>query len=36
MNDMLVKPDKDYTAESPEEKWDDYYASAIVSELGGS
>jgi hypothetical protein len=33
---MLVKLDKDYTAESPEEKWEDFYASRIVAELGGS
>jgi hypothetical protein len=33
---MLVKLDKDYTAKSPEEKWEDYYAAGIVAELGGS
>jgi hypothetical protein len=30
---MLVKLDKDYTAQSPEEKWEDFYASRIVEEL---
>jgi hypothetical protein len=31
---LLVKLDKDYTAESSDEKWEDYYASRIVAGLG--
>lgn len=27
---MLVKLDKDYTREKPEEKWEDYYAKELV------
>jgi hypothetical protein len=30
---MLVKLDKDYTAEAPGEKWEDYYAARLVEEL---
>jgi hypothetical protein len=29
----LVKLDKDYTEESPEEKWEDYYAAGILAVL---
>jgi hypothetical protein len=31
---QLVKLDKEYTAEHPEEAWEDYYARAIARELG--
>jgi hypothetical protein len=31
---MLVKLDKDYTAESPDERWEDWYAARLVEELG--
>lgn len=27
---MLVKLDKDYTREKPEEKWEDYYAKKLL------
>jgi hypothetical protein len=33
---MLVKLDKDYTAESPDEKWEDVYARALVDRFGGA
>jgi hypothetical protein len=32
----LVKLDKEYTAESPEEKWEDFYASRIMAELSST
>lgn len=31
---MLVKLDKDYAAESPDEKWEDVYARALVQQFG--
>jgi hypothetical protein len=31
---MLVKLDKDYTAQSPDEKWEDFYARALVDRFG--
>jgi len=31
---MLVQLDKDYTAASPKEKWEDWYAERVVSDLG--
>ena len=31
----LVKLNRDYTSENPEEKWEDYYATRILAELGG-
>jgi hypothetical protein len=31
----LVRLDKQYTAESPGERWEDYYASRLAAELGG-
>ena len=30
---MLVKLDDEYTATSPDEKWEDFYATRIVAEL---
>ena len=30
---MLVKLDKDYAAESPEENFEDYYARALVEHF---
>ncbi len=33
---MLVKLDKDYTAESPEAKWEDYYAAQIIEGLSSA
>jgi len=33
---MLVKLDKDYTAEGPEAKWKDYYAAQIIEELSSA
>jgi hypothetical protein len=30
---MLVKLDKDYTAEQPEQNWEDYYAERLIGEL---
>jgi hypothetical protein len=33
---LLVKLDKDYVSGSPREKWEDYYAQALVKELGGA
>jgi hypothetical protein len=29
----LVKLDKDYTAEQPSQKWEDYYAERLTGEL---
>ena len=33
---MLVKLDKDFTAEEPEDKWEDYYASRLLGALSAS
>ena len=33
---MLVKLDKDFTAEGPEDKWEDYYASRLLGALSAS
>jgi hypothetical protein len=30
---LLVKLDKDYTAEKPDERWEDYYARAVVDHF---
>jgi hypothetical protein len=30
---LLVKLDRDYTAESPDERWEDWYAARLVAEL---
>jgi hypothetical protein len=30
---MLVKLDKDYAAENPDEKWENYYARAVVDHF---
>ena len=32
---MLVKLDKDHTAERPEERWEDYYAERLVEHFAG-
>ena len=32
---MLVQLDKDYTAQQPSEKWEDWYAARVVSHFGG-
>jgi hypothetical protein len=32
---MLVKLDKDYTAQSPDEPWPRWYAAALVDRFGG-
>jgi hypothetical protein len=32
---MLVKLDKDYEGESPEERWEDYYAARLVEHFAG-
>ena len=31
---MLVQLDKDYTAQQLKEKWEDWYAERVVSDLG--
>jgi hypothetical protein len=31
---MLVKLDKDHTAESPSQGWEDYYAERLVEHFG--
>jgi hypothetical protein len=31
---MLVKLDKDYTAQRPEEPWEDWYASRLIEHFG--
>jgi hypothetical protein len=31
---LLVRLDLDYTAASPDERWEDYYARELVSALG--
>jgi hypothetical protein len=31
----LVKLDTDYTAESPEERWEGYYAARLVEHFTG-
>lgn len=31
---MLVQLDEDYTAQQPKEKWEDWYAERVVSDLG--
>jgi hypothetical protein len=31
---LLVRLDKDYAERSPDEPWEDYYARALVEELG--
>jgi hypothetical protein len=36
MNDILVKLDKDYTAEGPDAKWEDSYAAQIIEELSSA
>jgi hypothetical protein len=33
---MLVQLDRDYTRETPEGRWEDYYASRLLDELGSS
>lgn len=33
---MLVKLDKDYGAEQPDQAWEDYYAERLVKELSSS
>jgi hypothetical protein len=30
---LLVKLDRDYTKESPDERWEDWYAARLVEEL---
>jgi hypothetical protein len=30
---MLVQLDKDYTAEGPDQKWEDYYAARIIERF---
>ena len=32
---MLVQLDKEYTATHPEERWEDWYADALVRHFGG-
>ena len=32
---MLVKLDKDYAAEGPDEPWQDYYARALAEHFAG-
>jgi len=32
---MLVQLDKDYAAQSPAEKWEDWYAERLVEHFGG-
>ncbi|TMK73224.1 MAG: hypothetical protein E6G48_05845 [Actinobacteria bacterium] len=32
---VLVKLDKDHTAERPEERWEDYYAERLVEHFAG-
>jgi hypothetical protein len=31
---MLVKLDKDYAAESPDEPWPDWYAARLIEHFG--
>lgn len=31
----LVRLDREYTTEAPDERWEDYYARHLLSELGG-
>ena len=31
---MLVQLDKDYTAQQPKEKWEDWYAQRVVAHFG--
>ena len=31
---MLVKLDEDYTAQAPEEPWEDWYASRLIEHFG--
>jgi hypothetical protein len=33
---LLVKLDKEYVSGTPGEKWEDYYAKALVREYGGA
>ncbi len=33
---MLVKLDKDFTAEGSDERWEDYYAEHLIEELSSS
>jgi len=32
---MLVQLDKDYTANEPADRWEDWYAERVVSHFGG-
>lgn len=32
----LVRLDREYTAQQPQERWESYYAGALVSELGAA
>jgi hypothetical protein len=32
---MLVRLDKEYTEQSPAERWEDYYASALLEHFKG-
>jgi hypothetical protein len=32
---MLVQLDKDYTAETPSQKWEDWYAERLVAHFSG-